>query len=262
MNSDALQAQCSGARAQRLTAPSGTAKMLPACENVISFELQSACTLPEVEGRYSPAWRRVESWLRLRQNLIIGAEEKWSVDRRAIAGAIAWEALQNVCGSHFWSRATGPGKFHYKLQLWESGPLLAREVEEAGYLSLRSESDRKAVLSTDAGAIEYIAAAMRALADIVAARRYPPQDTYWNPVNLANWYQGETLTKLKARYEKRSYPDSLVPGNTMALWLQANLGFIEDAVGVLPAECRGPVKPIKGVKAPAPAKEQKESPRR
>ena len=264
VSADALQAQCSAARAQRLAAPGGTDKLLPACENVISFELRASCTLPEVEGRYSPAWRRVESWLRLRQNLIVSAEEKWGVDRRAIAGAIAWEALQNVRDSHFWSRATGPGKFHYKLQVWESGPLLAREVEEAGYLSVKTDAARKAVLSTDSGAIEYIAAAMRALADIVAARGYPPRDTYWNPVNLTNWYQGETLSKLKARYEKRRYPDPLVPGNSMALWVQANIGFIEDAVGVLPPECRGPLPVIKGVKLPVPPKDQKEkeAPRR
>jgi len=55
------------------------------------------------------------------------------IDRRAIAGVIAWEALKNL--RTFSPRSVGPGKVH----LWEvKGNVVAEVVEDLGYLPLRT----------------------------------------------------------------------------------------------------------------------------
>jgi hypothetical protein len=52
----------------------------------------------------------VAYWLRQHKNEITRAESKWHVSRLAIAGAIAWEALENPEAGSF--KAVSPGKIH------------------------------------------------------------------------------------------------------------------------------------------------------
>ena len=65
----------------------------------ISDELSDAWDLPRPKGNYggmSEAELQVMSWLQTNLQDIIAAEQRWRIDRRAIAGAIAWEALMNA----------------------------------------------------------------------------------------------------------------------------------------------------------------------
>lgn len=86
--------------------------------NTISYELCSAWKMPpptigDCKIPLLPQEKAVLSWLQHYAPDIIAAEKLWHVDRRAIAGAIAWEALQNpdsfIKLSLF---GAGPGKVH------------------------------------------------------------------------------------------------------------------------------------------------------
>ena len=81
---------------------------------------------------------------------IEAGESQFMVDRRAIAGAIAWEALMNVRRS---MRAYGPGKVH--AWTW-SGKTVAEEVEDKGDLPKKTNSEREELLATSAGSITSI----------------------------------------------------------------------------------------------------------
>jgi hypothetical protein len=58
----------------------------------------------------TPAQRQVLAWLRAYRREIEQAEREFRIDRRAIAGAIAWEMLKNVWQQSL--RSVGPGKIH------------------------------------------------------------------------------------------------------------------------------------------------------
>jgi hypothetical protein len=49
--------------------------------------------------------RAILTRLRIHQEEIIQAEMKWNIDRHALVGAIAWEALHNVIGPQEFSIA-------------------------------------------------------------------------------------------------------------------------------------------------------------
>src|SRR5262249_33430133 len=65
------------------------------------------------EANDPPDYSRVLSWLQMHRGEIAAAEATFRVDRRAIAAAIAWEALENR-NMPFSARAEGPGKVHAK----------------------------------------------------------------------------------------------------------------------------------------------------
>ena len=75
-------------------------------------------------------WRKCVYSPRLTQHRaeIIAAERRFKVDRRAIAGAIAWEALINVRGrfTQIFGRGVGPGKalvWDYHIDIYPPTPL-------------------------------------------------------------------------------------------------------------------------------------------
>src|SRR5262245_30224976 len=114
-----------------------------------SFELSDAPRLciPVPLGGVSEDEARVAAWIWQYRQDIIDAEARFRVDRRAIAGAIAWEALENVLGRSL--RAEGPGKIHvfaHVLQgLFSSGDgtdTLPKLVEDDGYLPQGSIGQR------------------------------------------------------------------------------------------------------------------------
>lgn len=240
---------CQEAWTVRLPIPEGDDARPWFCS--ISFELEEACQLPEGPGNYPGEWRRVLTWLRKHQDVIVQAERKWSVDRRAIAGAIAWEALENGGAVKNWLRAKA--NIHRfgiaKVHPYENGrDSIAQEVEKAGYLIVRDTPEREKQLSSIEGAVDYIAAIMRASADVVSTMGgYPPSDTYWNPSILATWYQSKYLSTLKTIYSARKYPTPLSPGDVpMGKWVRDNLPYLKDAVGMLPDGCRPDIQPIPG----------------
>ena len=213
-----------------------------------------------------PAQMQVLAALRSQREHIIAAEQTFGVDRRAIAGAIAWEMLLNPPD---WKRklggkvdplgiprSVGWGKVHLfnldkkrAFKAWVGGgplgvPLgvialhdfhtIAKETEEAGYLPQQSFDDRKRILGTPEGAITYIGGIMAAIADIPENMGFD-EDIRSNPMILTNVYQGETLKSWREKLAKKmatlgkSAP--FEPGNDMAIWVGENLNFLEDAVG-------------------------------
>jgi hypothetical protein len=202
------------------------------------------------------AQMQVLAALRAYQSEIIAAEQKFRVDRRALAGAIAWEMLENPPGRMRRAarsvmpvpRTVGWAKVHLfnfskSGAFWGgvgSGPLgalagaldfntIAKETEDAGYLPKLSFNDRKELLATPEGAIKYVAAIMAAVAEL--AERYGFDDIRSDPAILTNVFQGETLKSWEEKLRKKPAGTPFVAGNDMALWVGRNMTFLEDGVG-------------------------------
>jgi hypothetical protein len=204
----------------------------PEPENdLVSEELKDAprISVQNKQKAMSLSETRVFAWLRLYTPQIAAAEKQFNVDRRAIAGAIAWEALENISTHHLFSRWSGPGKIHYKRGFWEKNkPTVAQETEDAGYLAKqKSDDERGKYLEDPTHSIFYIAAIMRGGADAAEENGYIVSN---RPDILTDFYQAHNLGPWRAHLAaKRGTP--LVAGNDMAHWVSAHLGFLEDAVG-------------------------------
>lgn len=191
----------------------------------ISFELEDTAT------KGSTPREKVKNWLIDNLRLIEAAESKWKIDKRAIAGAIAWEALENALSHSF--RAVGPGKVHYKsspLPFIEGDPV-SKQVEDRGYLPSQSLDDRKDILSTTSGSIEYIGAIMNAFADIAATSGY---NIRCSPAILCTFYNGFDLPKAEALFKTKKSPTPLSPSPAMmGHWVDTNIPYLEECVGTL-----------------------------
>jgi hypothetical protein len=215
----------------------------------VSFELEDApfvCTITSLP-QISLDEMRVLAWLRQHKFEIIAAEAQFHVDRRAIAGAIAWEALKNV--HSFSARAGGPGKPH----LWRWNPHIAptvigsvlsftdegtwaKAVEDEKLLPKQSYGDRKKLLQTASGAIQYIAAILDLIALIYERAGSPGVCVPTIRINvpiLLNEYQGSEPKKWAARVRTIKKGEALKPGNAMAVWYLSpyNQQLLADAVG-------------------------------
>lgn len=209
------------------------------CVNLdkISAELRDAANIPPLQTKssMSPEERAVLTWLRVHQVEIALAEKKWDIDRRAIAGAIAWEALHNVKDPPgLFNRWSGPGKPHY----WDlpyTNPV-TQQVEDSGYLPKVSPKERKNILSKPEGAINYIGAIMRAQADALSDAGY---DISRNPTLLTFYYHSRDLEQVQQRAQElnrlgsppMSEVLSDISGSDMAKWLKDHVGYLEEAVG-------------------------------
>ena len=119
----------------------------------VSFEIRDA-------PGASNARDRVKLWIGRNRKAIERASKKYNVDPRAVVGAIAWEALENIRDRHgvcldgtCSARAVGPGKVHYKESEilpdgfpGAEGDPVAKQVEDWGYLPQRS--NQKFVLTS------------------------------------------------------------------------------------------------------------------
>ena len=80
----------------------------------VSFELQDARRPERGEleklGFATESEARVFLWLQEHASEIMAAETRFRVDRRAIAGAIAWEALENVRSNLTSAAGNWPGQ--------------------------------------------------------------------------------------------------------------------------------------------------------
>ena len=218
----------------------------------LSFEMQDApyVCVPTRLHSISLAEMRVLAALRQHKTKIIEAEARFSVDRRAIAGAIAWEALHNNKLLTNWAhnylgagRAVGWGKDHTRLNLTFGGVegTWSFQVEKRGLLKKQTLEDRKVLLANPDAAIDYVAAAMDLIAIIYEAAGSPgicKPEIRVNPVILANVYNGDTPEKWEEKVKAMTPKHVLSPGNKMAVWLMVtrNMDFIEDAVGSPPKE--------------------------
>ena len=203
----------------------------------VSFEIGASYMPTPTNLALSHAEMQVLSALRARRSNIIGAERRFRVDRRAIAGAIAWEMLKNV---RRWSpRSAGWGKVHLYNYSWKglvgvmAGAVgvdtIAAETEEAGYLPKKTFPQRKAILETPEGSITYIAAIMAAIADIAGYAGF--EDIRSNPIILCNVYQQHTLKSWEEYLRDKPAGSSFAAGNEMAIWVRSHLAFLEEGVG-------------------------------
>ncbi|HUD49010.1 MAG TPA: DUF4157 domain-containing protein [Candidatus Baltobacteraceae bacterium] len=182
---------------------------------------------------------RVERWLRIHQTEIEAAETRFGVDRRAIAGAIAWEAIENVRSA--WTPSSmGPGKVHVYKDLnkiykhpyddFFDEDTAAKQTEDAGYLPKQSLANRKAILSTSQGAINYIAAIMKAGADIAYMER--GFEIYQDPLVLTWFYNTKDLNGWRALIKAKPPGSAFdTDPNPMSSWVKENLALLESAVG-------------------------------
>ena len=211
-----------------------------------SFEV-GACYAPvSTSLTLSPNEMQVFALLRDLRPEILQAARKHRVTPQAIAGAIAWEALENP--RSFSARSVGLGKVHLynyskvgavigfatggfggALRHGLDFRALPVEIEERNYVPKRTYGERRHLLATREGAIEYIAGIMDAIADSATNAGF--EDIRNNAPILTNVYQAHTLASWE-EYLKRKPPGTrFEAGNEMALWVKAHATFLEEAVG-------------------------------
>ncbi|MDB5072748.1 MAG: hypothetical protein JWM87_3859 [Candidatus Eremiobacteraeota bacterium] len=187
----------------------------------ISYELSD--TPAALTPRERAAW-----WMKKNKSAIIAAEQRWRVDRRAIAEVVMYEAIQNPepLASLILSRFAGPGKLHYKAERFSEGEPVTKEVEDLGYLPRRSVGARKTYLETDAGSIEYIGAIFRAFSDLGRQHGY---SLSCDVPMLGTFYSSWTLAEARS-FWTRSHPRMLRP-NRAGAWMEQQIGFVQGVVG-------------------------------
>lgn len=213
----------------------------------LSFELAHArelAPLPAEPDGLSVAERYVFRWLARHRVLIENAESRWDVDRRAVAAAIVWEALENP--NYFTplvrgvGRVSGPGKVHYRSKIiFGEGNPVAKQVELDGYLPRRTRAERRKLLRGCESAIDYIGAIMSAYADIGSSHgfdlRYRDDLILTQPYNGVRLIGGldelDSWRAALARHRRRG--TLLKPLNPMYKWANRpdNRAFLEAAVG-------------------------------
>lgn len=174
---------------------------------------------------------RVFKWLQARAKEIGWLESFFGVDRRAIAGVVAWEALLNPRGilASTFGRFEGAGKAHTRqdrVGLPGSGEFVPEEVEQAGLLPRRSARERADILEKDA--LPYVAAGMRMFADI--GRAYGV-DISGDPGMLAWVWVSKDATTFITYLSKKIDKTFDVTAEEMPRWVMENLLWLESAVG-------------------------------
>ena len=175
-------------------------------------------------------------WLGSHRDEIVDSAKRWHVDPRAIAGAIAWEALQNPRG---WSlRGPGAGKVHSFAMPWELGilnpsnPLAlqwAETVEIMGLLPRQNIIDRRRIQQDPAVAINYIGAIMHVIAQIAEHRHWSVRD---QPGVLTYAYHARDPLSWSRTVATKSQADLFkLPRDMMGGWVAEHLQFLEAAVG-------------------------------
>jgi hypothetical protein len=196
----------------------------------------------------------VFDWLREHKAAIIDAERQFQVSRLAIAGAIGWEALINIKPTrrYFMPSAVGTGKPHvrenYKVLPWMRriplpwlpGHVIVTDVEELGYLPVRTEAERIKILETFEGSATYIGAILSAVSDVCSEFGYQTRN---DPKILTQFYQGDhsrSIQDLRDYLKTRTPGIPLLPGNEMPRWVDGHLDYLERAVGppvIFPEYC-------------------------
>jgi hypothetical protein len=171
---------------------------------------------------------RVQLWMKKYAGILELAEKRHGVDRRAIAGAIAWEALQNVQNSTWPGRWSGAGKVHNREFKVQEGNPASKVVGDEGYLPPRTEKERQKENEDPVGAITFVATIMQAHAEAADAGKY---DIRGDPGMLCTFYNSWDIATTRGYFPKtKKAPDALTP-NVMGSWVEAELGWIESATG-------------------------------
>jgi len=179
----------------------------------------------------NPAEMQVLAALRAHRSNIVLAERRFRVDRRAIAGAIAWEMLENV-RPWSWTRSLGRSVGYAKVHTYNVSitpfDTIASQTEDRGYLPARTFTQRRQLLATPEGAITYVGGILAAIAETTVACGFG--DIRSDPVMLVHVFQQHTLDSWAEHLRNRAR-SSLVAGNPMALWVRRHFDFLEEAVG-------------------------------
>jgi len=194
----------------------------------VSFEI-GASYLPIVNSpATNPAEAQVFACLWAYRREIVAAERKYGVTRIAIAGAIAWEMVENPMPSSL--RGAGFGKVHsFTGKPWAWYDTLAKQAEDRGYIAKKSGIERVRMLETPEGAIEYIGAMMAAIADV--AGQHGTRDIRYDPEILTNVYQSMTLKDWEKHLAGKGPGSPLSGGNKMDKWVVTHIDFLAAAVG-------------------------------
>ena len=188
----------------------------------LSVELQSApCA--------ATARQRTYLWLSANRASIENAARKFRIDPIAIAGAIAYEALDDVHVSTVFglTRSDGPGKVHYKALRFLIGVPVAGQVEEMGYLPVRTVRSRKQILQTAYGASLYIAAIMRAYADI--AEQSANERIACSDGELVSLYAAYDIPHARSFFWLAPASARII--NAAGSWVISNKAYLSKALG-------------------------------
>ncbi len=195
--------------------------------NPLSFELQT--TAPIANTRMD----RVELWLRNNRSLINAEAKSRNIAPEAIAGIIAWEALNNVKPAPDMP-SYGVGKVHaFEL----SGESLAVAVERLGYVPNLFLLQRIEKLKTVAGSIKYIGGILDAFSDIAESVGSQAKLRTRAEI-LATLYQGISRNNVPVRLnnaadyfkEKVRTGESYSPNAEMGTWVSKNIAFLKRAL--------------------------------
>lgn len=191
----------------------------------LSVELADApaCGSPE---------QRVACWLREHRSSIIRAETVFHIDRRAIAAAIAYEALFNVHVVRYeaLARWSGVGKVHYKAGRFGEGDPMAKQIEDLGMLPRRSERERERILEDPRWATLYIAAIMRLFAD--TAKPYTETDISCDRGALVTLMTAWDTARLRRHFQEEHKRPVPFTYNFAGNWAAGSGKFLQDAVGL------------------------------
>jgi hypothetical protein len=193
-------------------------------EAPISIELNDA-------PRATTSTQRVALWLKHHRAEIVDAGKNARIDCYAIAGTIAFEALDDPMWTTLdgFARWSGPGKVHFKEHYAAEGNPVAKQVEDLGYLPRLNVEERRRRLSTVRGATAYIGAIMRAFAD---AGNLGGADISKRAGVLATLYSGWNIDDAQAYFRTHHHTTSHELGATaMGAWVDRNSAFLRSAVG-------------------------------
>ncbi len=192
--------------------------------NRISYELQDAPAAPTRA-------ERVQAWLEKNRSWIVAAEKRFHISRIAIGGLIAYEALVDVHLSRYAGLAnwSGPGKVHFKQYRFAEGDPLAKQVEDMGMLPKRTMQQREKILQTAQWSSLYIAASMRALANIV--RQETRHDISCDPGALVTLDSAWTLHSAKRYFATHHRKHFVFTDNFAGNWVTGQQAFLRRAVG-------------------------------
>lgn len=192
----------------------------------VSYEI-GMCYLPIMGSpARNAAEEQVYAALHAHRDQIAAAGRRYRVSRIAVAGAIAWEMLENV-RSGGW-RSVGWGKVHtFNFAFWDDP--IAKEVEDRGYLPKQSRAERERLLRQPDSAILYIAAIMGAVAD--AAERIHGGNIRMDAEILTNVYQSMDLDDWEGHLGRKAKGAGFGGGNAMDRWVVERRDFLEHAVG-------------------------------
>ena len=210
----------------------------------LSFELEGPPFSPTIAPDAPTRYARVQSWLKEHATMIIRAEKVFHVDRLAIAGEIAWEALQNVLPVWIPTsvRGRGPGKVHFRDSVLYEGNPDSKMVEGTdrygkfrtpmrGFiLPHRTVQARGRQLGYPKIAITYVAAINNAYSVLVKA--YIGANIRNSPGILATYYEGTNYHLATASKDFASRPSGpLLPNDKMGQWVANNMDYLQQAIG-------------------------------